>query len=151
MNAICPRTASTRRMIRWRWAASPVRGGGMKSCTSPTLGHQEAGDEDIGIGKVELLGAGAVDFGRDAEPTAAVGVEDRGEDARRVEPRAAVPVNRPVSPDERDGVQITDQAMLGDRQVARPLCLSNTSRRDPPYSTGDDVESHQWVSSLLTG
>jgi hypothetical protein len=33
---ISPRTARTRRIMRWRCAASPVRGGGMKSCTSPT-------------------------------------------------------------------------------------------------------------------
>ena len=41
---------------------------------------------------------------RDAEQTPVVGVEDRREDARRIKARAAVPVDRPVGADERDGV-----------------------------------------------
>ena len=85
-----------------------------------SVGHQEARDEDVGVGEVELLGAPAVAVGRDAEQAPAVGVEDRREDARRVEARAAVPVDRPVGADERDGVQVADQAVLGDGQVARP-------------------------------
>ena len=96
-----------------------------------SVGHQEARDEDVGVGQVELLGAPAVAVGRDAEQAPAVGVEDRREDARRVEARAAVPVDRPVGADERDGVQVADQAVLGDGQVARPRC--------PPSSTGRDL------------
>ena len=92
-----------------------------------SVGHQEARDEDVGVGEVELLGAPAVAVGRDPEQAPVVGVEDRREDARRVEPRAAVPVDRPVGADERDGVQVADQAVLGDGQVARPRC-----RRAPP-------------------
>ena len=87
-----------------------------------SVGHQEARDEDVGVGEVELLGAPAVAVGRDAEQAPVVGVEDRREDARRVEARAAVPVDRPVGADERDGVQVADQAVLGDGQVARPRC-----------------------------
>jgi hypothetical protein len=68
--------------------------------------------------------------GRDAEQAPAVGVEDRREDARRVEARAAVPVDRPVGADQRDGMQIADQAVLGDGQVARA--------RRPPDATGHD-------------
>jgi len=49
----------------------------------------------------------------------AVGGEDRREDARRVKPRAAVLVDRPVGADERDGVEVADQAVFGDGQVAR--------------------------------
>src|SRR5690242_6653294 len=60
------------------------------------VGHQEASDEDVGVGEVELFGAPAVAVGGDAEQTAAVGVEDRPEDARRVKSRAAVPVDRPI-------------------------------------------------------
>ena len=41
-----------------------------------------------------------------------VGVENRREDAWRVEAQAAFPVERPIGTDERDGVQIADQAML---------------------------------------
>jgi hypothetical protein len=57
----------------------------------------------------------------DPEQAPVVGVEDRREDARRVEARAAIPVDRRVGADERDRVQVTDQAVLGDGQVARPL------------------------------
>jgi hypothetical protein len=93
-----------------------------------SAGHQEARDEDVGVGQVELLGLPAVAVGRDPEQAAAVGVEDRREDARRVEARAAVPVDRPVGADEHDGVQVTDQAVLGDRQIAR---LHGTSTSFP--------------------
>jgi hypothetical protein len=83
------------------------------------VGHQEARDEDVGIGEIELLGAPAIAVGRDAVHATAIGVEDCPEDARRVEARAAVPVDRPIGADQRDGVQIADQAVLGDGQVAR--------------------------------
>ena len=53
--------------------------------------------------------APAVAVGPDAEQAAVVGVKDRREDARRVEPRAAVPVDRPVGADERDGVEVADR------------------------------------------
>ena len=45
-------------------------------------------------------------------------VEDRREHARRVEAWTAVPVDRPVGADERDGVQVADQAVLGDGQIS---------------------------------
>ncbi len=45
-------------------------------------------------------------------------VEDRGKDAWRVEARTAVPVDGPVGTDERDRVQVANQTVLGDRQVA---------------------------------
>jgi hypothetical protein len=48
--------------------------------------------------------------------TPTVGIEDRAEDARRVEARAAVPIDRPVSAHERNGVQVADQAVLSDGQ-----------------------------------
>jgi hypothetical protein len=73
----------------------------MKSFPDPG-GRQEARDEDVGVGEVELLGVQAVAVGRDAEQPTAVGVEDRREDARRVEARAVVPVEA----DERGGVQV---------------------------------------------
>ena len=83
-------------------------------------GHQEARDENVRVGQVELLGAPALALGRDAKQAPAVGVEDRREHARRVKARAAVPVDRPVGADERDGVQVADQAVFCDGQVARP-------------------------------
>jgi hypothetical protein len=47
-----------------------------------SFGHQEARDQDVGVGEVELLGGPAVAVGRDAEQAPTVGVEDRREDAR---------------------------------------------------------------------
>ena len=70
---------------------------------SHAVGHQEAGDEDVGVEEVELFGAPAVAVGRDAEYAASIGVEDRAEDAGRVKSRAAVPVDRPIGADERNG------------------------------------------------
>jgi hypothetical protein len=50
-----------------------------------TARRQEARDEHVGVRQVRLLGAPVLAVGRDAEETPAVGVEDRGEHARRVE------------------------------------------------------------------
>src|SRR5258706_12066232 len=44
--------------------------------------------------------------------TAALLVEQRGEDARRVEPRGAEPVDRAVGRDQRGSLQISDQAVV---------------------------------------
>jgi hypothetical protein len=48
----------------------------------------------------------------------AAGVEDRCEDARRVEAGAAVPVDRAISPDQSDAMQVSDQTVVGDRKIA---------------------------------
>jgi hypothetical protein len=84
-----------------------------------SVSHQEPRHEDVSIGQVELLRAPAVPFGGDSEAAPAVGVEDGPEHARRVEAGAAVPVDRAVGADERDRVQVADQAVLRDRQVTR--------------------------------
>ena len=78
---------------------------------------QEARDEDVRVGEVELLDGADAERRRDPIAAALLSVEDRPEDARRVEPRAAVPVDRAVGADERDRAQIADDAVLGDRQV----------------------------------
>jgi len=78
------------------------------------FGRQESRNEDVGVREIELLRTPAAALGRDAEQAPSVGVEDRREDTRRIEPRAAVPVDSPVRTDQRDGVQVTDQAMFGD-------------------------------------
>src|SRR5215207_10877254 len=54
----------------------------------------------------------------DGVVAALVLVEDRPEHARGVEVRAAVPVDRAVRADQRDRVKVSDQAVLGDREVA---------------------------------
>ena len=113
--------------------------------------HQEARDQHVGVRKVELLRAPAVPVGRDTEQAAAVGVEERREDTRRVETRAAVPVDRSVRPDERDRVQIADQAVLSDRQVARPRCLPHGPGHEPVLSARIGIEHHQRASSSAQG
>jgi hypothetical protein len=85
-----------------------------------------------------LLGAPAVAVGRDAEQTPMVGVEDRAEDARRVEARAAVPIDLAVGAYERSGVRVADQAVLSDGQVARPRCAPSPGGHEPPSSTSTD-------------
>ena len=80
--------------------------------------HQEMGDEDVGVGEVELLGAPTVAAGRDAEqapPRSAsrIAAKTLGESTAESGTN-----RRPVGADERYGVQIADQAVLGDRRVA---------------------------------
>ena len=59
------------------------------------VGREEAGDQDIGIGEVELLGATPVAIRGDAKPAAAVGVEDApktlGESKRGQQYQSMVP------------------------------------------------------------
>ncbi len=68
-----------------------------------------------------------------------VGVQDRAEDARRVEARAAVPVDRPVGADERDRVQVADQPVLGDGQVLLGLQLGSRERYEDWLDSGRDL------------
>ena len=82
------------------------------------VGRQEARDEDVRVGEVELLRGVLGVRRRDPVEAALVGVEDRREDARGVEPLGAVPVDRPVGADQGNGVEIADDAVLGDGKVA---------------------------------
>ena len=84
----------------------------------PALG-EEARDEDVRVGEVELLRVPVVGVGAQRVEAALLLVEDRPEHARGVERGAAVPVDRPVGADERDRVEVADQPVLGDRQVVR--------------------------------
>ena len=81
------------------------------------VGGEEARDQDVRVREVELLDGAVLVRRADAEVAAALPVENCAEDARRVEAGAAVPVDRAVRPDERDGVKVSDHAVLGDRQV----------------------------------
>lgn len=47
----------------------------------------------------------------------AAGVENRCEDARRVEAGAALPVDRAISPDQSNAMQVSDQTVVGDRKI----------------------------------
>src|SRR4029077_5413540 len=75
------------------------------------------------VGMVELLALPALAGRRDAEVATLVGVEDRGEDAGRVEVREAQPVDRAVHTDERGRVHVADNTVLLDRQVAGFLLM----------------------------
>ncbi len=77
---------------------------------------EEPCDQDVGVGEVELPGTGRHVRGQ-FEAAAPVGVEYRREHAGCIETRAAVPVDGAVGGDERGGTEITDQAVLGDRQI----------------------------------
>jgi hypothetical protein len=86
------------------------------------VGSEEASDENVGVGEIELLRRPAL-IGR-SQPirAAAPSVENRGKDARRVKARAAIPVDRPVGPDKRNAVQVTDQPVIGDWEItAEPI------------------------------
>ena len=57
---------------------------------------EEPGDQHVGVREVQLLVLPLAVGRPQREVAAAFGVEQRGEHARRVEPRGAVPVDRPV-------------------------------------------------------
>src|SRR2546428_9565222 len=61
---------------------------------------QEASDQNVGVREIQLLGRPALIGRRHAIAASAPSVEDRGEDARGVKARAAIPVDRSVSPDQ---------------------------------------------------
>jgi hypothetical protein len=71
--------------------------------THAGLGH-EPGDQNCGVREVELTHLERVVTGPDAAVTPLVGVEQRPEDAGRVEPRRAEPVDGAVHGDQRSGL-----------------------------------------------
>ena len=86
------------------------------------LGHAAVGQEPrqqhVGVGQVQLLVHRIVELRRDLEPAAAIGVEERGKHGRRVERREAEEVDRAVLADQRDGVEVADDAVVFDGRVA---------------------------------
>ncbi len=81
------------------------------------LGGEEAREQDVGVGQVELLAA-LVRDGPEPEASALLVVQDGAEDRRRVERRQAEPVDRPVHPDERRRVEVADDTVVGYGKVA---------------------------------
>ncbi len=79
------------------------------------IGRKEARDEDVGIGKVQLLRLGRDVRRSDPEIPAPLPIEDRGKDARRIEPFGAIPVDRAVGTDQRDALLVADHTVLRDR------------------------------------
>ena len=88
----------------------------VRDLPDPLLG-QEAGDQDGRVGEIQLLGRVAGSARADPEMPAPLLVEQRPEDGRRVDPRAAEPVHRAVGGDQGRGLQVTDQPMVGDRRI----------------------------------
>ena len=79
--------------------ADPIRG-------------QEPRDQHVRVGEVQLARTRYITRRRELVVPTSVRIEDRGEHARGIEPRAAVPVDRPVRGDQRAAVQIPDQAVV---------------------------------------
>jgi hypothetical protein len=75
---------------------------------------QEAGDEDVGVGEIELLELGPLPrlAGDDLPAAALPAVEQGGEEAGGIEVREAAPVDGAVLADERGGMQIADYAIV---------------------------------------
>ena len=86
------------------------------------LGGHEPGDQDGGVGEVQLADHDIVAFGGDPAPAAPLGVQQRREHTGRVEPWAAPPVDGAVGGDQRRGLQISDQTVLGDRRITVHDC-----------------------------
>src|SRR5262249_10980229 len=91
------------------------------------LGVQEARDQDVGVGPVELFGpqVDARHRGDAKMPTLLV-VENGREDARRVKARQTQPVDGTVYPHERHRVEVADYAVILDwlvRHVSRMLLV----------------------------
>ena len=112
------------------------------------LGAEEARHQHVAVGQVHLLVLGLVEAG-DLEEASFVLVENRGEDAWRVEVRQAAPVDRTVHAHQRDRVQVADDTVGLDRLIGHLLTgLSNFRRyrrKKPPFCPS---LSH-WGSLLL--
>jgi hypothetical protein len=78
-----------------------------------TRGH-EPGDEDGRVREVQLPGDIVLALRRDPEAAALVMVEQAREHAGSVEAGKAQPVDGAVGSDQRGGMQVADQAMVGD-------------------------------------
>ena len=84
----------------------------------PAGGRGPSGGEGVGPGLVDARG-GHVDP-EGAEPKrAGLTVEERAEDGGSVEARHAQPVDRPVGRDERAGVAVGEERVVGDRRERR--------------------------------
>ena len=104
--------------------------------------REKAREQHAGIRQVELLLPRLIEERSHLESAALSLVEQGGEHRRRVELREAHEVDRPVHPDEGDGVQIADDAVVLDRLVAhgrgpRAVCHRLSARGRPLLRAGD--------------
>ncbi len=79
------------------------------------VGSEKAGDQHVGARPVELLVRRHRAAGPDHEAAALLIVEDRGEDAGRIEVGVAEPVDRAVHADQCHGVHVPDDPVVLDR------------------------------------
>ena len=81
------------------------------------------------VGRPAVAPPGRVDGGRaDLEVAAAAGVEQAAERGRPVEPPRTEPVDRSLARDQRGGVAVADDSVVGDREVAAHGPHSGRSR-----------------------
>jgi hypothetical protein len=90
---------------------------------------QEARDQHVRVREIELLGRPVPTVRLQAEVAAAHGIEDCGEHARRVEARAAVPVDRPFAAYQSNAVKVADDPVLGDREIAQARDVAKYAKR----------------------
>ena len=100
------------------------------------VGGEEPGHQYGGVGEVHLLGLVTGALGTDPEAAAAVVVEQGAEHAGRVEPREAEPVDRTVGAHQRRGLQVTDDAVLGDRRLDHGGSPFRFAPSTPGYRAG---------------
>ena len=85
--------------------------------TDPCM-TQKTRDEDIGGRKIHLLQIYAcVLEGSNAEEAALCTIENGSKDAGRVKIRDAAPIDRPILPNQCNGIQITNEPVVLDGQV----------------------------------
>ena len=82
------------------------------------VGIEEPRQQHVGVGEIELLARGALEERRDLEASAALRVDEGGEDRRRVEVGQAEEVDRSVHAHQGDGVEVADDAVFPDGGVA---------------------------------
>jgi hypothetical protein len=78
----------------------------------------EPGQQDRALRQIELAGDVALVSRSDPEVAALLAVEQRREDARRVESRQAQPIDLALGTDQRCRMQVADQTMISDRRIA---------------------------------
>ncbi len=106
---------------------------------------EEPGEEDVGVGPIELLVADPIGGRGDAEPTTLLIVEDGREDARGIEARETEPVYRAVHPDQGRCPQVPDDTVVLYRLVRHGVSLVIVTARFsrflvaiPPYTPRTD-------------
>ena len=80
--------------------------------------RHEPGDKHRGARHIQLLRHIVVAGGRDPEVAALLGIEQRCEHARRIEPGTAEEVDRSVGCHQRRRLQVTDEAVITDVRIA---------------------------------